>query len=353
MSFLDRIALRKFRDTLLENLGMLVASGMPLQSALEAIRKDAPPRVQRLLGAMGIAIGNGEPLWSVLAKGGFLPDYVVSLLRIGEESGRLPESLTLVAAQIAQQRSLMSKVRSAMLYPSFVLGLMVIVGLGIAWFILPRLALVFDSLRVTLPLPTRILIGIGNLFAAHGAWLVPLTLVVTATLIYVLFFLRATRHLGQAIVFVIPIFRKLVRETEIARFGYLFGTLLQAGIPITPALDSLATGATFAPYRRLYVHLRTRVEQGESLSASIANFPRVTSLMPSTVQQLLVAAEQSGNLPGTLLRVGSAYAERTEATAKNLTVLLEPVLLVIIAAGVLAVSFAVILPIYSLLSGIS
>lgn len=337
----------------MDNLGMLVTSGMPLQSALAAIAKEAPPRVSRAITAIQGDVNNGEPLWRAFDKAAFLPSYVVALVRIGEESGKLPESLELIAAQMNKERDLRSKIRAAMLYPVFVLSLTAVVGLGIAWFILPKLTIVFSQLRVNLPFMTRVLIKFGAFLADYGAIAVPGFIVLALVIGYFLFFAKATKRVGQALVFMLPVTRRLVRETELARFGYLLGTLLKAGIPITQALDSLAAGAGFRPYQHLYTYLREHVEQGESLYASFTASSGSVRLIPMTVQQLIAAAEQSGKLPEALLRIGATYEAKTEITAKNLTVLLEPILLVIVWFGVLGVALAVILPIYSLLGGLS
>jgi type IV pilus assembly protein PilC len=130
--------------------------------------------------------------------------------------------------------------------------------------------------------------------------------------------------------------------------GYLFGTLLQAGVPITLALESLENVTLFPGYKALYKHIRINVESGESIRKSFVSFKHINRYVPSSVQQLLYAGELSGNFSATLIKVGGLFNDKTETTTKNLATIIEPILLVIVALGVALVAVAVILPIYSL-----
>ena len=138
---------------------------------------------------------------------------------------------------------------------------------------------------------------------------------------------------------------------EIARLGYLLGTLLNAGLPITHAFDSLAEATEISQYKKLYLHLSSSIGDGNSIQKSLASFKHVNRLIPRPVEQLIVAGEQSGTLAQSLLKIGQVYETKADAVTKNLMVILEPVLLVIVWLGVVAVALAVILPIYSLIGG--
>ena len=129
----------------------------------------------------------------------------------------------------------------------------------------------------------------------------------------------------------------------------LLGTLLEAGLPITQALDSLAQATEIAQYKKLYLHLRGAVADGNSFQKSFMLFKNINRLIPAPMQQLIVAGEQSGGLPTTLLKIGQLFEAKADLTTKNLTVILEPILLLIVWLGVVAVALAVILPIYSLI----
>src|SRR3989338_1043666 len=129
--------LGKERDYFVENLSMLISGGLPIMSALDAIAKEMRSRrMKSVIANIKIDIESGFPLWRTLARTNLFPEHAVSLIRLGEESGKLIENLKVVAIEQEKNRVFKSKLRSAMMYQVFVLSLTVIIGVGIAWFIL-------------------------------------------------------------------------------------------------------------------------------------------------------------------------------------------------------------------------
>lgn len=326
---------------------------MTILEALDGVGAELRTRVmKRIIGTMRADIEAGNPLWRTFENAQLFSPNVISLIRIGEESGRLSENLAIVSEQERKERVFRSRIRSAMMYPLFVLGLTAVVGIGIAWFILPRLATVFAQLDVELPLITMWLIAAGNFLGEYGAIAIPLTVLGLSTALYVIFFAPRTKHIGQSLLFSIPAIRQLILETELSRFGYLLGTLLGAGLSIVQALASLRDATDFPRYRRFYEYLEKRIEDGDSFERAFKGYRRLDRLFPMPVQQLIVSGERSGKLASVLRAVSDRYEERSETTTKDLTVILEPILLVIVWLGVVAVALAVILPIYSLIGGL-
>lgn len=348
------VGLGKELDYLVENLSMLVSAGMPVASALDAIAEETQSRrMKRALFAIRTDIEGGSTLWAALEKSGLFREHVVSLVRIGEESGRLVENLKVVSIEEEKDRVFRSKLRSAMTYPIFVLLVTAVVGIGIAWFILPKLAIVFSQLKITLPWITKVLIGVGVFLNSSGWKVLPIAALAIIALVYFVFLFPATRVVGQYILLYIPGVKRLVKEVETARFGYLLGTLLSAGVPVTKSLDSLAKATDSIPYQKFFLFLRNSIEEGNSFQKSFALLRRGDRRISRPIQQLIVAAERSGNLPETFLKIGSTYENKADATTKNLTVILEPILLVLVWLGVVGVAMAVILPIYSLVGGLN
>lgn len=323
---------------------------MGLSLALETMAADARNGgMRRILERLRDDVESGFPLWQALGRTKLFGESTVALLKIGEETGRLSENLRLVNEREEKERALRSRLRSATLYPMFVFVLAAGIGVGIAWFILPELSRVFSQLRIALPFPTKVLIAVGAFLEQYGTVAVPAFFVGCVVVIYFFFFFRKTRFIGQTILFLFPGTRKLVQEVELERFGYLLGTLLDAGIPISEALNSLIGTSFFPQYRSWYEHLAKNVRDGYSFEASFDATPKSRRLFPSSVRQLIVTGERSGNLSATFLKISETYEEKSETTTKNLAVILEPILLVIVWLGVVGVALAVILPIYSLI----
>jgi len=341
-------------DYFIENLSMLVASGMPIVNALSSIIEEVhTKRMKEILEEIKLDIEGGSPIWKSLQKSELFKDHTISLIRLGEKSGKLVENLKVVSVEEEKGRMLKSKLRSATMYPIFVLSVTLIIGIGIAWFILPKLALVFTQLHLKLPLITKILIDTGVFLGKYGQYVVPLIIIFLIVLFYFLFFFKKTKIIGQYILFHIPGIKQLMKEVEIARFGYLLGTLLQAGLPVNLALESLSNATDFIVYRNFYTYMSKSIEEGYSFQKSFTTYENISRLIPSPILQLIIAGEKSGNLSKTLLKVGEMFEEKSDTTTKNLTIILEPILLVFVWLGVVAVALAVILPIYGLVGGLN
>lgn len=344
------LGIGKEREYFVENLSLLTSSGMGVGQAIAAIQKEIKSReMRKILEVMKDDVESGSPLWRALGKTGIFPQHTVSLLRIGEESGKLVQNLKVVGAQEEKERVFRGQLQAAMLYPLFVLSFTVIIGVGVAWFILPKLSGVFLSLKIELPFFTKVLLALGQLLAGNGLVIIPIFLASVAIIIYLMFFFPKTRFVGLNLLCLTPGLKRLIQELEVARFSYLLGTLLEAGIPVTQALESLQSASIFPYYQGLYRHLQESLDEGFSFQQSFVSRKSSNRFIPAPVQQLIVAGEQSGTLTEILMKISAAYEEKTSTTTKNLTVILEPLLLVIVWLGVLGVALAVILPIYGLI----
>ncbi len=344
----------KEREYLVENFSMLVSSGINISIALESVEREMKTAgMKKTLQLMREEILGGSSIWRAMEKSGIFPRNAISLTKIGEESGRLPQNLKVIAIQEQKEKVFRSKIRSAMMYPVLVLSLTLFVGIGIAWFILPRLATVFSQMKIDLPAITKILIATGIFLKNYGTIAIPVFLFVVGAIIFFTFSFSKTKFIGQRILFSFPAVKKLIQETEMARFGFLLGTLLESGMPVTVALESLSDITSFRIYKNFYGYLKKQIEEGNSFKKSFSNYKKIDKLIPNTIQQMVVAGEQSGNLSEILVKIGQIFEEKTDTTTKNLTVILEPILLVIVWLGVVAVALAVILPIYSLIGGLN
>src|SRR3989344_4897142 len=172
---LSNVGIGKDKEFFIENLSMLLDSGMNILSAMDSLAKEMKSkRMRDIVLGMEQDLRSGYTLQETLEHTGVFASHVVSLVRIGEESGKLVENLQVVSVEEQKEREFRSKIRSAMMYPAFVLFLTLFVGTGIAWFILPRLATVFSQLQVQLPFITRVLISLGNFLRDYGVLAVPL-----------------------------------------------------------------------------------------------------------------------------------------------------------------------------------
>jgi type II secretory pathway component PulF len=344
----------KEREYLTTNLSLLLRSAVPIGDALQSLSETgASSQFKKAIAQIQRDIDNGFSLHKALSRSGVVSSQTLALIQLGEQSGNLVENLAVAAKQEEKQHIFQAKVRSALLYPVFVLGLTTIVGIAVAWFLLPRLSETFAQLDVELPFISKVFINLGIFLKANGIWAVPAFLGALTLLGTLLFVLPQTKNLGRRLVFHIPGIKRLLYEIEVARFGYLLGTLLRAGLPVTQALQLLHEASNAPQYRMFYAWLKQNFEDGYSFRTSFSHNRRLSNkLIPPSVQQMVIAAERSGALPETLVSIGDIYEEKADITTKNLETILEPLLLVLVAFGVLLVAIAVIMPIYGLLGGL-
>ena len=344
----------KERILLLDNLSKMLGAGVSMHESLVVIQEEANRKqFKSILEKIINEANDGIPLWKTFDRHNALSSNGLSLVRIGEQSGRLVENLKLLTEQQEKNRVFNQKIRSALTYPIFVLGLTAIVGSLITWFVLPRLTNIFSTLQADLPFITRVLIQLGNILKEDGIIIVPSTIILLGLILYFLFAFKHTRQIGQSILQGTPGLQKLIRTVELARFGYLLGTLIDSGIPITEAFVSLENSTELKNYKKFYKHAREKVSEGINFQNIFHKNKDIEKIISRTNQQMIIAAERSGNLSSTLVEISKRAEGETENVLKNITVLMEPIMLVVVWLGVVGVALAVILPIYQLVSVIN
>jgi type IV pilus assembly protein PilC len=346
--------LAKEKESLIENLAMLVGSGLDVLTAVDLVKYDVRSiRMLHIVTDLHDEINNGSTLWGAFKKYDLLPGYMIALMRIGEESGKLAQNMRIIVLQQRKNRVFKSKLVSAMIYPAIIFVLSALIGVGVFIFIIPRLATVYQALDIDLPLITRIMIGISGFLSQYWFIVIPLTLAFGYGMFYFLFQREKSKHIGQRLIFSIGAFRNVIANIELARFGFLFGTLLHAGLPILDSLTSLSRSTSFYAYQKFYDHLEEDIESGLTFKQSFEGFKGINSLIPVPIQQIIIAAEKSGRLQESMEEINETFEERVDTSSKNLAVILEPIMLILVWLGVVFVALSVIFPVYNLVGGVS
>lgn len=337
------------KDYFIENLSLLIASGMGISSALASLSLSVKSKkMKKITKFIEDMVNAGLPLWKAFKETRLLPDRVISLVRSGEESGRLPEHLNLVTVQQHKDKTLNGRLKSALIYPGIVTILAFVVAMGSAWFVLPKITAIFTESSKELPMATRILVWLGSFLTSYGKFVVPAVILLVVAIIYFLFFFKKTKFIGDSILFAIPGVKKLLQGVELARFGYILGALLQAGINVHDALESVIQGTNYSRYKNFYIHLQESIDQGNTFERTFHEYPKMDNYIPMPIQQLIISAEKSGRLSETLIKVGIIFEEKTDAMSRDLATMLEPIILIVVGLLVSFVVFAIIGPIYDL-----
>ncbi len=343
---------RKEEDYFFENLSILMSSGMPVSEAVIALSREM--RTPRMIGRIEVLereINNGASLYIALEQSKLLPKHFGDLIRVGESSGLLVDNFNIIVGQRQKERVFSSQIKVAMAYPVTVLVVAVLIGVAITWFLLPGLSGIFSSMQIKLPLITRVMIDFGKFVSRSGYWVLPLFTVAVFAILYFVFAYKKTKFIGEYIILHLPGVKKIIQDSEVSRFSYLLGSLLGAGLPIDVTIGFLADSSNVLAYKKFYNYAREKVVDGESFARIFASYRGMDKLIPVPIQQTIVSAENSGRLSEASLHISKIFEARMEINYKLLTTMLEPILLVVVWLGVLAIALAIVLPIYSLIGG--
>jgi len=332
-----------------ENISYYLSAGMSLSMALSSMEDEVSnSRMKGLCRRMKNDIQSGFSLSQSFERQHFFPENIIALIRAGESTGKLVENMKLVILLNDEDRKLKSKLNSSLLYGTIILVLTVVVGTGTAWYVLPAIADVYASLGSDLPPLTRILISAGDFLINYGAIIIPIAFAFLVAILYFIFSFPKTKFIGHLLLFHLPLVKKLIKESEITRFGYILGGMLESGLPVDEALHTMSGTTTFKNYQKLYLHLESQVAEGFSFYESLKSYKKINVLFPGNILQMISSAEKSGKLAETLSRISSLYATKVENTSRNLPIILEPLMLLLVGIGVGLFVLALIMPIYNL-----
>lgn len=328
------------------HLAVALRSGLTLQEGLDMLHdQSSSNHFKTMVGDLLERLRAGQPLHEALARypRAFSAIYV-SLVKTGELAGTLEENLTHLAEGLKKSEELRQKVRSALMYPLFVLVAIVGLGLSVALFILPKIVPLFKTLDVDLPVSTRGLLWVADLFSRHG---VAMAVGLVAFFIFMVWFLRR-KFIKPALhrfLLALPVLGNILKSIELERFSRTLGMLLRSAVPLDKSLRVTAEGTVNQVYKKAILLLVTEIEKGNGLSLAMANFPR---LFPTITYRMVGMGERTGSLESTLLHLSDMYAEEVDNTMKNLSTILEPALLIFIGLIVGFVAISILGPIYKI-----
>lgn len=331
---------------LVQQLSIMIRTGISLAVALKILQEQTVNRaLQRILGDLRTGVERGQTLAKVLEPHhAVFGDLFISMIASGEASGKLEDVLGQLYEQLKRDQALMAKVRGAMIYPIVIIVAMLGVGVLTMIFIIPNLISIFQEINVPLPLATRLLIKLSTFSTAYGVYLAvggALGLVVALRLIHY----PTTRYWWHWLLLKLPIAGIIIQKVNIARFCRTFSSLLKTDIAVVKSFEITANILGNELYRRLLSAAKEKVKRGLSIKQSLVASQQ---LFPPVVLQMIAIGEETGALDTVLAESASFYENDVENTMTTLPALIEPILIVVLGAGVAAMAMAVIMPLYSL-----
>lgn len=327
-----------------KRLAFLIGANMPLIEALAIIRDQSHARTLQLYNTIREDISAGKYLSTSLGRHPHLfSAFTIAVIRIGEHSGTLRPSLVYLAEELEKSHALRSKVKSALIYPLFIVSATVTVISLLTVFIFPKIMPIFISLNVALPLTTRALLSISS-YLQHWGLATVFTFGVFLVLTQSLRKLhKPTRKASDILLLHIPIIGPLTCMYNGTHFCRTLGLLLKAGLQPSVALVIVAETTSNLVYKDIFRKISENVTLGEELAPNIQTY---LSLFPEMISKLVAVGEKTGNLSETLEYLARFYESEVDEKTKNLSSTLEPVLLLGMGLAIGIVAISVITPIY-------
>lgn len=331
---------------LTKNLAAMLAAGLTLSRTLSVIvRQSKNKYLKKIVNNLEEEVKKGTSFHEALAKHPkVFSKLFIAMTKAGEESGTLAEALKVVARQMDRAYNLEKKVKGAMIYPSIILMAIVVIGVLMMIYVVPTLSATFASLGVELPAMTKAIISASDFMAANAILTLGLVFAVFAGLFF--FFKGKT---GSALLLAaalrIPVIGDLVRETMSARAARALSSLLSSGVEMLSAIAIAEEVVGENRFGKVVGEAGVRVKKGESLSVAFAEHSK---LYPVFIVDMIAVGEETGKVAEMLGQVAEYYETDVEDRTKDLSTIIEPILMLIIGVAVGIFALSMISPIYSL-----
>ncbi len=325
-------------------MSALLGSGLPIDEALGALADGSEGVLRTRLVALRARVMEGSTLAAAMAEApGTFPALYRATIAAGEASGRLDTVLARLADYTESRQALRSKVILALAYPLLLSCVAILVVVGLMIWVVPQVINVFERSHQALPWATRVLVGISDVIANYGAWLL-LPLVLLVAVLGVAVRMPGLRRAWQRWVLRVPVLGRLIRAADTARFSRTLALLVASAVPLLEALNIAAQVVSNATLREAFARVAVRVREGSGLAKALEE----SGQFPPVPLRLVASGEKSGRLD-TLLFDAANQQERELDTALDITTtVLGPGVILLVGGLVLFIVLAILLPIFSL-----
>jgi len=332
------------------NLATILGAGLSLPRAFDILEEQTKNgKLKLITSQLKQDIKQGKSLADSFAR---YPDtfnnLYISMVKVGETAGNLEDVFKILDKQMKKEHELKSKIKNASIYPIIVLIVMIIIGIAMLYFVVPKLLIVFGKFNMRLPLSTRIIIGTSHAIQNYGLWLLIGAVILGFGLKSALKQKQNKKKLDW-IILRLPVWGQLSNEFNCAQFARTLSSLIKSGVPIIEALKTLESTVNNLYYRDSIKTISEQVIKGKSLSECISHYPE---LYPALIRQMVAVGEETGQLENILERLAKFYEEEVDQATKNISVIIEPILMVIIGIAVGFFALSILKPIYSILQGV-
>ncbi len=326
-------------------LADLLGGGLPVLGALTLLSKQTEhPRLARVIDNLASAVRDGRALSEALAEHPeVFPPLYISMVKAGEVGGGLEQALARLAELGESEAELKSRVLNAAAYPAFVLCVALAMTIFLIAYVIPKLSLVFIESGQLLPLPTRFLLAVSQLFTRWW-WALLIAAIAAGWMFKEWRASAAGRAATDRLLMRLPGVGLLIKKLDTARFARTLGVMTSQGVPVLQALEVVAQNMANVVLRRAIGEVETAVREGSSIAAAL----NASGQFPVFVGNMVAVGEESGTVDAALLKVAATYEREVDRTIRTLTTILEPVLLVVVGGVVMFIVLAMLLPVFQI-----
>lgn len=334
-----------------KNLGYMINAGLPVAKSLLVLEKQIGNKhFKSIILSLEAEIRKGQTLSDAAAMyPNIFSNLFVSMVKAGEESGKLSESLAIVGEQMESMYSLKKKIQGAMIYPAIIISLMLIIGVVLLIYVVPSITATFQSLNETLPTSTQLLISVSD-FLKNNILLTFSSIVAIIVAIYFFSISKFGKRFFDFVLLKLPVIGEIVKETNSARITRTLSSLLSSGVAFDKAILIVSDVIGNSFFKDVLREASVKVEKGETISSV---FLAAAKICPPFVGEMMNVGEETGRLPSMLMEVAAYYENSVDQKTKDISTIIEPVLMIFIGIAVGFFAFAVIKPIYSVMDNIS
>jgi type IV pilus assembly protein PilC len=332
------------------NLAVMIAAGLPLTRAMDALAEESTnPKFKKILAQINGSVVAGKTFAeSLQIHEKVFGTLFVNMVEVGETTGKLTLVLKLLARQMKKDYDLRRRVKGAMMYPAIIISALVIVGTLMMIYVVPTLTQTIKELGVKLPLSTKIIIFVSDL-AAHYILFVVLGFAAFVVIVWRLMKTQKGKELFDRVILKVPLFGSLVKKFNVARFTRTLSYLITSGIPVVRSLDITSRVLGNTLYKRAAEEASRDIQKGKQLNEILGVH---TEIFQPVVVQMIKVGEETGNVSDLLLRVALFFEEDVNETTKNLSTIIEPLLMIVIGVAVGFFAVSMLQPIYGSLGNI-
>ena len=343
--FLGRVSLTE-KIMFARNLRVMIAAGVALPRTLRILADQTKnKKFRKTILKIREEIIKGKAFSEDLGKyPNIFSELFVSMVKVGEETGTLEEVLKVLTQQMEKEHEIKSRIKGAMIYPAVIIFAMVCIGVLMLIIVIPKLSAVFSELGVDLPLTTKIVIAIGT-FLSKFWFLLPIGILVFLFLLRVILKTKTGKLVFDTFVLKIPVIGSIVKKTNSAHTVRTLSSLIAAGVPIVRSLEIVSGTLGNVHYRKAMSEAAERVKKGAKLAEILK---RYENIYPTLVIQMIEVGEETGKTSDVLEKLAEFFEEEVANATKNLSAVIEPVLMLIVGAVVGFFAISMIQPIYSM-----